>query len=131
MPARQRGLHAAFVIAVRIGLGIYENNSAGSVLDRTDEMMNAFNELLNRCTKIDKSYSLEVKDDLEKFKKLWFELAEEGAKKHFRLAYTRKKNSNNTVLLKKFGADGKGRATPNSLRNVDREVRMQVRKGEL
>jgi hypothetical protein len=73
---------------------------------------------------------LEVRDDLEKFKKLWFELAEEGAKTHFRLAYTRKKNSNNTVLLKNFGADGKGRETQHSLRNVDKSVTMQVKKGE-
>ena len=129
MPARQRGLHAAFVMAVRIGLGFTENNSAGDVPSHPEEVMRAFNELVSRCSKSDEAYSQEIEEDLKKFKSFWFDLAEQGRSDDRRLSYESKHRSPNPGLLKTTGMEGAGRDTQHSLRNVDRSVRLQVRKG--
>tara|TARA_Y100000588_G_C13597108_1_gene645430 strand:- start:154 stop:519 length:366 start_codon:yes stop_codon:yes gene_type:complete len=116
-------------MAVRIGLGFTENNSAGDVPSHPEEVMRAFNELVSRCSKSDEAYSQEIEEDLKKFKSFWFDLAEQGRSDDRRLSYESKHRSPNPGLLKTTGMEGAGRDTQHSLRNVDRSVRLQVRKG--
>jgi len=126
LPARQRALHAALIIALRHGAGFNPNVDAGNVDFDEPEAAQALEQLIKRCESIGSAASTEVAGHLHRIRAEWERLREMG-KSEFRPLYYDPSRTEHAGLLRDFGRSGDGWETPHSLRNVDDKVWMDVR----
>ncbi|MFF4610001.1 helicase-related protein [Streptomyces albidoflavus] len=129
-PSRRRALHAALVILVRHGLGLYAENRAGDVLDRLAEADAIVEGLATRAAAGDPRIALAVRVELDELLSDWQQRALD-ARKEGKELYYRSQGKGQINLLKNFERPGGLWETPHSMRNVDRECQVTVKGADL
>lgn len=126
LPSRERALHAALVILIRHGAGLFKNDDAGK-FDPTDpEIIRAIGMLRRRVASVDREEADATDRHLDRLVSEWAEAAERERDRG-RSLYYRATSKQHASLLQDFG----GRRdtsweTLQSMRNVDRQCTIRV-----
>jgi hypothetical protein len=122
--ARQRALHADLVILVRHVLGLADNADAAK-FDRSEpQLLDLVRQLVERASRADESEAERVRSHLDALTREWERRAVD-ADPDEPLVY--KGGSDGRGLLKAFLTPGDAWPTLDSMRSVDREIRVDVR----
>lgn len=122
--SRNRALAAAFVLLVRHGAGLRTNNACGDFDPSTLQVRNAIAVLKGIITKVDSDEATNACEQIDALVTQWSRRAAAAAAEGETLQYEAKKG---TSLLKNFGDVGEAWPVMNSMRSVDRAVRVIVR----
>ncbi len=122
LPSRERALHAAFVIMVRHGIGLSENDDAGR-FDRNDPEVHRAIDLLGKAvSRMEPDEREGTRRQLQDLAREWHRRASDSRNGLYYNSGTRSRQS----LLRNFGEPEEGWATLHSMRNVDRQCEIQV-----
>ncbi|MGW5971704.1 helicase-related protein [Streptomyces sp. NPDC055186] len=130
VPSRRRALHAVLVVLVRHRLGLAAENQAGRILDRLPEVEELIEELAQRAETAEPTAGDAVRKELAGLVADWEDLARQ-ARKDGRELYYRSQGKGQSNLIKSFEQLYGLWATPNSMRNVDRECQVTVKGADL
>lgn len=122
LPARNRALHAALVILVRHVLGLRGEAEASAFRSDLPGLESIIDRFVDHVSHVDADEADATRNDLWRLVRDWHERAT-GSGNSLRYRTGSKQFDD---LLKNFGASGTGWATPNSMRNVDRECLVNV-----
>jgi hypothetical protein len=123
VPSRRRALHAALVIMVRHRLGLTDAAQAGELLDRLPEAEQLADEIADWARRSGGDLE-DVREDLRQLLSEWVDLAETAIAEGKPLYYDTASKQYER-LLKGFEQPRGAWATPRSMRNVDRECKIE------
>jgi hypothetical protein len=127
-PSIDRALHAVLVILVRHRLGLADDDQAGEILEHLGEARMLAAEIAGWASKSSPDDAVGVRSRLDELIDAWASEAQTArdAGKKF---YYHTKTKQFKRLLKDFGQPQGIWETPQSMRNVDRECKLQVMEG--
>jgi hypothetical protein len=125
LPSRQRSLHAAFVILIRHGAGLAENDKAGEFDMNAAPVKEAIEALLAKVAKTDERELEATREHLKRLCSEWSSMAQ-AARAEQRPLFYRATSPQHLSLLKDFGTAGDGWPTLHSMRNIDRQCNVTV-----
>ncbi|MBX7134885.1 MAG: hypothetical protein K1X67_19635 [Fimbriimonadaceae bacterium] len=126
LPSRVRSLHAALVILVRHGGGLTANDDAGRFTADsriTAKAIEMIERAVNRAEPIDEELRQATADDLRRLAFEWDRRVREASELGLTLRY-RSVDNDYPALLCDFGQRREGWPTANTMRSVDRQVRV-------
>jgi len=125
LPSRERSLHASLVIAIRHGAGFSDDEQAAEVDFDSKIVSRVVEEFIKRCSASDSTTEEDIRRHIERISDQWVTLRNAGESTRHLLNY-RADSKEMTALLKTFGEEGRGIVTPNSMRNVDAQVKLEL-----
>ncbi|WP_026922896.1 helicase-related protein [Glycomyces arizonensis] len=128
VPSRLRALHAALVTLVRHRLGMTEDEQAGEIIERMDEAKLLAAEIAGWAAQSSPDDAAAVRTHLDDLLAAWAAEAHR-AREEGRKLYYHSKTKQHRRLLKDFEQPLGLWETPHSMRNVDRECRVDVMEG--
>jgi len=124
IPARRRALHAALVILCRHVLGLPDDRDASSFRRDLPGLDEAVNKLLKHVERVDPDELDSTRADLDHLIDQWDEKARSAGG---RLRFNSRSRNFDDLLVPFGSQQRRGWETPNSMRNVDREVLVSIR----
>ncbi|MGY1810175.1 helicase-related protein [Blastococcus sp. SYSU D00669] len=121
LASRKRALSAALVMLVRHGVGLRRNEDAGDFSADDPRVRAAVESIRGMAAAADPEELLRVTDELRALVSEWDHRAREAEARGEKLRY---RSPNGEALLKEFGERKDGWETMNSMRSVDRQVRV-------
>lgn len=122
VPAQQRGLHGAFLALVRMVSSIRANNHAAAIRTSAAEVQRLADAFCERIRDARDGDIDETRERLDEFIANWMnEANQHGSKLRFQT-----EGKQHPGLIKAFKAQGTGRETLQSLRNVDVPLKLDV-----
>jgi hypothetical protein len=128
LPARGRGLHAVLVILMRHGVGLSANGDAGRFDPNLAEAQRALDLLRTSFASVDADEDAATRAELDTRVQEWVDRAASAADRGVALYYNAG-TKQFPSLLKNFGSSDDGWETPQSMRSVDRQCRVDIRGG--
>jgi Helicase conserved C-terminal domain len=125
LPSRNRALAAALVVLIRHGAGLRSNDAATRFDPADPKVDKAVALLLGRIAEVDPLELEASRGHIERLIGEWAQKASEARRDGSRLYYYEAGRSNRR-LLRKFGASGDGWDALDSMRSVDRQVKVDV-----
>lgn len=122
LASRRRSLHAALTLLVRHGCGLRTNTDAGRFRRGDPEIERAIGILRQAVNNADPDEATDTSDDLDRLAGEWERRASEAERAGDNLVYSTTTNA--PALLREFGQHRDGWETMNSMRSVDRQVRV-------
>lgn len=121
LASRQRALSAALVMLVRHGVGLRGNEDAGDFSADDPRVQAAVERIRGTAAAADPDELQRVTEELQELVSVWDHRARDAEARGERLRY---RSPNGEALLKEFGERKDGWETMNSMRSVDRQVRV-------
>ncbi|GGQ21018.1 helicase-related protein [Streptomyces virginiae] len=126
LPSRDRALHAVLTILMRHGAGLDAEDKAGEILHHTDDVARIRELVVAHVRRADPGEAEATAAQLDSLIAEWTQEAEIARGEGKRLYY-KPQGRMHTSLLTDFGKQEGLWATPQSMRNVDRECLVVVR----
>ncbi|MGW1639582.1 helicase-related protein [Streptomyces lavendulae] len=126
LPSRDRALHAVLTILMRHGVGLDAENQAGEILHHPDAVARVRKLVVDHVQRADPDEAVETAKKIDSLIEEWIQEAEIARGEGKRLYY-KPQGRTQSSLLTDFGKQEGLWATPQSMRNVDRECLIVVR----